>query len=123
MTTNTEITLYEKLGGQEAIAAVVDNFYDRMMKDDSVNHFFNETDMDKQRRHQTLFISYALGGPNQYSGASMTKAHEGMNLQMDHFMTVAKHLSDALRDFNVSEDDIQSVINHLLTLKDDILGK
>jgi hemoglobin len=117
------ITLYEKLGGKEAIGAVVDNFYDRMLKDDTVNHFFKNTDMEKQRRHQTAFISFALGGPNQYTGRSLVKAHEGMNLQMEHFMTVAHHLSDALRDFNVSEEDIQAVINHLLTLKDDILGK
>ncbi|ARU61877.1 group 1 truncated hemoglobin [Tumebacillus avium] len=116
-------SLYEKLGGQEAISAVVDNFYDRMMKDDTVNHFFKTTDMDKQRRHQAQFISFALGGPNQYSGKSMEKAHEGMNLQMAHFMAVAHHLSDALRDFNVSEADIDTVVNHLLTLKDDILGK
>lgn len=117
------MTLYEKLGGQEAITAVVDNFYDRMMKDDTVNYFFKETDMEKQRRHQAQFISFALGGPNQYTGQSMAKAHEGMNLQMEHFMTVGKHLSDALKDFNVSQEDIDTVINHLLTLKDDVLGK
>jgi len=117
------MTLYEKLGGHEAIAAVVDNFYDRMMKDDTVNHFFNNTDMEKQRRHQSQFISFALGGPNQYTGKSMAKAHEGMNLQMEHMMAVGKHLSDALRDFNVGEEDINTVINHLLTLKDDVLGK
>ncbi len=117
------MTLFEKLGGQSAIAAVVDNFYERMMKDDLVNSFFANTDMEKQRRHQTSFISFALGGPNQYTGKSMAKAHEGMNLQMEHFMAVANHLSAALRDFNVSEEDIQTVISHLLTLKDDVLGK
>lgn len=123
MATETNTSLYEKLGGKEAITAVVDNFYDRLLQDETVAHFFTKTDMEKQRRHQALFISFALGGPNQYTGQSMTKAHEGMNLTMDHFLTVAKHLSDALRDFNVSEEDIQTVVEHLLTLKDDILGK
>ncbi|ASS76211.1 group 1 truncated hemoglobin [Tumebacillus algifaecis] len=121
MSENT--SLYAKLGGQEAIAAVVDNFYDRLLQDDTVNEFFKHTDMEKQRRHQAMFISFALGGPNQYTGKSMAHAHAGMNLQMSHFMAVANHLSAALRDFHVSEEDIQTVINHLLTLKDDILGK
>lgn len=67
--------------GEEAIAKVVDYFYSELvLKDDSVNHFFQDIDMEKQRRHQTKFISFALGGPNQYSGQSMAKAHEGMNL-------------------------------------------
>lgn len=116
-------TLFEKLGGHAAISAVVDNFYGRMMQDDTVNSFFANTDMEKQRRHQTAFISFALGGPNQYSGKSMEKAHEGMNLQPKHFQAVATHLADALRDFQVSEEDIDAVLAHLLTLKDAVLGK
>jgi hemoglobin len=54
-------TLYEKLGGKDAISAVLDNFYDRLLKDETVQHFFANTNMEKQRRHQALFISYALG--------------------------------------------------------------
>ena len=51
-------TLYDKLGGQQAIEQVVDDFYKLVLADDSVNHFFAHTDMEKQRRHQTAFISY-----------------------------------------------------------------
>lgn len=65
--------LYEKLGGQQAIDQVVDDFYKRVLADDTINHFFAHTDMEKQRRHQTAFISYALGGANQYTGRSMKK--------------------------------------------------
>ena len=50
-------TLYDKLGGQQAIEQVVDDFYKLVLADDSVNHFFADTDMEKQRRHQTAFIS------------------------------------------------------------------
>lgn len=80
-----EQTLYEKVGGEEAIAKVVDYFYSELvLKDDTVNHFFEKTDMEKQRGHQTKFISFALGGPKQYSGQSMAKAHQGMDLQPAH---------------------------------------
>jgi hemoglobin len=54
-------TLYEKLGGKEMIAQVVDSFYKKVLADDRINQFFANTDMEKQRRHQTAFISYALG--------------------------------------------------------------
>ena len=115
-------SLYEKLGGQEAIAAVVDNFYERVLADDSINHFFANTDMEKQRRHQTAFISYALGGA-EYTGKSMEKAHEGMNLQPEHFNAVAKHLGDSLAHLNVSPEDIDAVLTRVATLKDAILYK
>ena len=79
-------SLYEKVGGEEAISKVVDYFYSELvLKDATVNQFFQNTDMEKQRSHQSKFISFALGGPKQYTGKSMAKAHEGMNLQPEHF--------------------------------------
>ncbi|KPC69301.1 group I truncated hemoglobin [Laceyella sacchari] len=116
-------TLYEKLGGEETIAKVVDYFYELVLADDTVNHFFENTDMEKQRRHQTKFISFALGGPNQYSGRSMAKAHEGMNLQPEHFDAIVKHLHDALAHFGVAESDIDTALNKVATLRDDVLYK
>jgi len=116
--------LYEKVGGEEAIGKVVDYFYNELvLKDESVKHFFDNTDMEKQRRHQTKFISFALGGPNQYSGQSMAKAHEGMNLQPEHFQAIANHLHDALARFGVDEKDIDTALSKVATLKDDILYK
>ncbi|QED49136.1 group I truncated hemoglobin [Cytobacillus dafuensis] len=118
----TEQTLFEKVGGEQAIEKVVDYFYSELvLKDPTVNHFFEHTDMEKQRRHQTKFISFALGGPNQYTGTSMSKAHKGMNLQPEHFNAIAKHLHDALAHFGVSEEDIDQALTKVNTLRDDIL--
>ncbi|MBT2728495.1 hemoglobin [Neobacillus sp. B4I6] len=117
-----EQTLYEKVGGEEAIAKVVDYFYSELvLKDETVNHFFKETDMEKQRRHQSKFISFALGGPNQYSGQSMAKAHQGMNLQPAHYNAIVKHLHDALAHFGVNERDIDTALTQVASLRDDIL--
>lgn len=115
--------LYERLGGQDAITKVVDVFYEKVLADETVNHFFTGTDMEKQRRHQSLFISWALGGPNQYSGKSMELAHKGMNLNDEHFGAIANHLSASLREFNVSDEDINQVLEKLTTMKNDILYK
>ncbi|MBM4762786.1 group 1 truncated hemoglobin [Bacillus sp. B15-48] len=119
-----EQTIYEKVGGEEAIEKVVDYFYKELvLKDETVNQFFDQTDMEKQRRHQTKFISFALGGPNQYSGKSMAKAHEGMNLQPEHFNAIANHLHAALAHFGVNEADIDTAITKVASLREDILYK
>lgn len=120
----SEQTLYEKVGGLEAIEKVVDYFYGELvLKDPTVNQFFKNTDMEKQRSHQTKFISYALGGPNQYTGGSMAKAHEGMNLQPEHYNAIVRHLHDALAHFNVDESDINEALSRIDTLREDILYK
>ncbi|SEG28460.1 globin [Paenibacillus sp. UNC499MF] len=43
-----ETSLYDKLGGKDVIGKVVEDFYKRVMEDESVNHFFRDTDMAKQ---------------------------------------------------------------------------
>lgn len=116
-------TFYDKYGGEETIAKVVDYFYDLVLADDTVNHFFTNTDMEKQRKHQTKFISYALGGPNQYSGQSMSKVHEGMNLQPEHFDAIVKHLHSALTHFGVNKSDIDDALTKVESLRDDIIYK
>lgn len=117
-------TLYEQVGGEAAIAKIVDYFYNELvLKDPTVNHFFEHTDMEKQKSHQTKFISFALGGSNQYSGASMAKAHENMNLQPVHFEAIVSHLRKALSHHGVAEADVNEAIAKVNTLKDDILYK
>ncbi|QYY43644.1 group 1 truncated hemoglobin [Aneurinibacillus thermoaerophilus] len=78
-------------------------------------------DMKKQRRHQTLFISFAAGGPNQYTGKSMRKAHKGMNIKHEHFMAIVNHLAAALKEFNVSEEDIQAIAEKLMLMEKEIV--
>ncbi|WP_372008976.1 group 1 truncated hemoglobin [Paenibacillus chitinolyticus] len=117
-----ETSLYEKLGGKEAIGKVVEEFYKRIIADESVNHFFRDTDMAKQLRHQTAFISYALGGA-PYTGKSMAAAHTGLNLQPEHFDSIVNHLQASLAHFGVTEDDIRQITENVGSLKGDILYK
>ncbi len=116
-------TLYEKLGGEQAIKQVVDDFYTRILADDTVNFFFAHTDMEKQRRHQTAFISFALGSPTPYTGRSMEKAHAGLNLQPEHFEAIVKHLSEALEAHHVPPTEIRTVLDRIVNLKQAVLYK
>lgn len=115
-------TLYEKLGGQ-AIQQVVDDFYTLVLADDTVNSFFTHTDMEKQRRHQTAFISFALGSPTPYIGRSMEKAHAGLNLQPEHFDAIVKHLSEALAAHHVPQVEINAILERVTTIKTSVLYK
>lgn len=117
------MSLYEQLGGEEAIRGAVDIFYKKVLADDTVNHFFANTDMDKQRDHQTKFLSFALGGPNKYTGRSMEKAHEGMNLQPVHFEAIVTHLTDTLKELGVPEEGINAAIEKVGSLRESVLYK
>lgn len=101
-------TLFEKLGGAEAVDLAVDKFYARVLDDDRVKHFFANTDMEKQREHQKAFLTYAFGGSGQYNGRYMREAHQEMvanqGLSGEHFDAIAEDLLATLKDMGVSED-------------------
>ncbi|MDO9204964.1 group 1 truncated hemoglobin [Methylotenera sp.] len=120
-------TLFEQLGGQEAIDAVVDHFYNIMLKDDRVKHFFVNTDMARQRNHQKRFVAVALGGPNLYDGRAMREGHthlvEKMGLNDSHFDATVQNLGRAMRDLNVTENLIVEVAAIVETTRYDVLNK
>jgi hemoglobin len=115
--------LYEELGGPAAIEAVVENFYVRILGDATLSPMFGRIDMDHLRRHQVRFISYALGGPNQYTGRSMQRAHAGLGITEAQFGAVAGHLSEALAACGVEPLLVARVIEHVATLAPDVIGK
>jgi hemoglobin len=117
------ISMYEKFGGEEGIAKVVGKFYELVFSDPTINHFFHNIKMEKLLLHQTRFISFALGGPNKYTGKTMATAHKGMNLQPAHFEAVAKHLHEALAYYRVNDKEINNVLQLIGSLKDDVLFK
>ena len=71
----SEISLSERIGGEPAVNAAVDRFYERALADPELKDFFNGVSMSRLKAQQFAFLSQALGGPKQYSGASMRDAH------------------------------------------------
>lgn len=118
----TEDTLYERLGGEDSIEAVVSEFYDRVLADDLVNHYFSDTDMQRQTAHQAQFISAVTGGPVEYTGEDMYAAHEGMEITEEEFDAIAGHLDDALVEFDVPPVDRDAVLTEIASYEDDIVG-
>lgn len=107
-------TLFEKLGGSEAVQLAVDKFYERVLQDDRVKHFFEGIDMVKQRDHQRAFFTYAFGGAPHYDGQPMRKAHQNLvkhqGLQGEHFDAIAEDLVLTLQELGVSPELIAEVV-------------
>ncbi|ELZ81483.1 group 1 truncated hemoglobin [Haloferax larsenii] len=116
-------SLYSEIGGHEAVDAVVSDFYDRVLADESVAHYFDDTDMAKQHAHQVQFISAVAGGPVEYDGEDMRDAHAHLGLTGDDFDAIANHLEVALRDNGVSESNRAAILDEVEALRAPILNQ
>jgi hemoglobin len=120
--TETQASLYEQLGGRESIAAVVEEFYRRVLADDGLSPLFAQLDMTQQRRHLAAFLVAALGGPNEYRGRGLRQAHQGLGITPGQFGAVAGHLQATLAAFAVPESLIATVLGAVAGLQSDIVG-
>lgn len=118
-----EESLFRKLGGTEAIKAVVNDFYDRMLEDPTVNSAFQGVDMASLRKHQVQFIAYALGGPVTYDRSTLRKAHTDLKITNKQYEATLKHLKASLRKFNVGWDEIAKIEALLRSIKPFIINQ
>lgn len=116
-------SLYEKYGGEDTIAKIVEQFYEKVLKDDRVKGFFENTDMNKQKRHQTNFICFVLGGPKQYTGRTMRAAHSKLTLEDSHFDAIVELLGQTLKDNGVSDEDLKAIAAKVEGTRNDVLNK
>lgn len=119
------MSLYESLGGEAAVSAAVDIFYRKVLADESICHFFDDVDMDRQATSQKAFLTYAFGGPNQYTGKALRAAHAPLvarGLSEAHFTAVAGHLQATLRELNAPQPLIDQVMVIAGSVHDDVLN-
>jgi hemoglobin len=93
--------LYDRLGGQRAIVAVVDDFIGRVAADDRIKLRFANTDIPNLKRLLVEFVCMASGGPCAYTGQDMETSHAGMELVDDEFTALVEDLTATLDKFNV----------------------
>jgi hemoglobin len=115
-------SLYDAIGGEPALAAVVEDFYDRVLKDPDLAGFFAGTNMTKLKGRQVEFFAAALGGPHIYSGATMRQAHQGRGIGQHHFDLVAGHLVDALNAAGVPGEQVGQIVSAIAPLADQIVS-
>lgn len=122
----TNATLFEQLGGAGAVDAAVDVFYRKVLGDYRIYRFFDNIDMEAQAVKLKAFLTMAFGGPNDYTGEDMRKAHARlvqMGLDDSHFDAVMEHLGATLQELNVPEALIAQVAAISESTRNDVLGK
>lgn len=120
-------TLYEKIGGAQAIDAAVDLFYRKVLADDRIRHFFDGVDMQKQGKMQKNFFTFAFGGPNTYSGKNMKAAHARLitekGLNDSHFDAVLENFASTLKELGVDDELISQAAAVAESVRDDVVGR
>jgi len=119
-------TLYSRLGGYDAIAAVSDDFLGRLAGDPQFKHFFGGLSADSQKRlrqHVVDFLCGATGGPCIYTGRDMKTAHTGLGITEADWNASVNHLIATLDKFKVPAKEKDEVVAAIGGLKGDIVGR
>ena len=117
-------TLYKRLGGYDAIAAVTDDFIGRMIADKQLSRFFTSLSNDSKKRVRQLVVDQlfaATGGPCIYIGRSMKSAHEGLGIGESDWQVAVGLLVATLDKFKVPQKEKDELLALATTLKADIV--
>ena len=122
----SEKTLYQRVGGYDALAAVVDDFIGRLVADKRFEKFFvghSEDSLKRIRQHILDQFCAATGGPCIYNGRDMKTSHKGLGITEADWDAAAKHLSATLDKFKVPEKEKGEILAFVTSLKKDIVEK
>jgi hemoglobin len=126
-----EASLYERLGGYFAIAAVVDRFSDEIIKNPKLNEnpalkAWNENEAPARlpglKFGRTQWIAALAGGPYQYTGKPLEEAHDRFDLTEDDFKEVGAEIVRALEHFQVPDREIQELVAAYMTSMDEVVS-
>lgn len=122
----SNITLFETLGGQEAVNTAVDIFYRKVLADDRVNNFFDGVNMEQQIQKQKGFLTMVFGGPNNYTGKNMREGHRHLierGLNDSHVDIIIEHLGSTLKELGAEDENIAKVAAIANSVRDDVLNR
>jgi len=117
-------SLYKRLGGYDAIAAVTDDFIGRLATNKDLSRFFvglSDDSKVKVRQHIIDFLCNKTGGPCAYVGRTMKDTHKGLKITENDWNTSAGLLAETLKKFNVPKKETDEVFAFVSSLKNDIV--
>jgi hemoglobin len=121
-----EKSLYDRLGGYNAIAAVTDDFIGRLVSDKRFARFFSGHSKDSLKRirqHIVDQLCEAAGGPCAYTGRTMKASHEGLNITEEDWQVAVDHLAATLDKFKVPKREKDEMLGAVSKFKNDIVEK
>ncbi len=111
------MSLYDEIGGDAAIAAVVTEFWHRVSSDDSLSPWFSAIDSDQLRSHLRAYLAVAFDGPEAYEGRSMRHSHAGLKVTGAAFDHLLARLGESLVAFGTLPENIARVDARLKLLR------
>ncbi|MXN66730.1 group 1 truncated hemoglobin [Stappia sp. GBMRC 2046] len=117
------MSIYDDIGGKEAVDAAVNILYTRLLDDKNTSHFFDGMDVAKQRMKMRLFLTYALGGAAQYNGKDLRTSHAHLNLTDQDFDNVGGHIKATLEELCVPGHLVDSILSVVETTRDEIVNR
>jgi hemoglobin len=117
-------TLYERLGGYDAIAAVANDLLPRLQGDPQLGRFWAHRGADGVRREKQLLIDFlcaSAGGPLYYSGRNMVPTHRGMRISESDWTVFLGHAGATLAKFQVPAAEQREVVAFVQSLKNEIV--
>ncbi|MGN6106999.1 MAG: group I truncated hemoglobin [Kofleriaceae bacterium] len=117
-----EAKLYDRLGGKDSIAAVVDDFLAKVAADARINMYFQNADVAALKTKLVDQICEATGGPCKYTGKSMREVHTNMKITDADFAAMVEDLVQTLDAFQVPAKEQQELLGALGGMKGDIVG-
>ncbi|HEV2668888.1 MAG TPA: group 1 truncated hemoglobin [Blastocatellia bacterium] len=114
-------SLYDRLGGKDAIKAVVDEFVSIAAADTRINKKFAKSDIGRLKFELVEQICQVTGGPCKYTGRDMKTAHKHMGVTEGEFNALVEDLVKALDKFNVKEKEKNELLGLLAPMKSDIV--
>ena len=116
-----QTSLYDRLGGHDAITAVVDDFVGRCAGDSRINGKFARTDVPRLKSMLSDQVCNATGGPCTYAGRSMAETHAGMGVTAGEFDALVEDLVATLDHFGVPKAEQGELVGILGPLRPDIV--
>ena len=118
-------SLYTRLGGYDAIAAVVDDLLPRLRSDELLSRFWasprSVDTLNRERQLAVDFIAAAAGGPIIYLGRDMKLSHKGMGITKSDYAAFMRCLALTLNTFEVPEAERSEVVAFATSLESDIV--
>jgi len=124
MSNETEKSLYQRLGGYDAIEAVASDLLPRLMSDPQLGRFWQNRGEDGVRREKQLLVDYlcnAAGGPVYYTGRDMKTSHAGMGISGKDWQALIDHLTATLDKFGVPDAEQDDLLAFIDSTKADIV--
>ena len=102
-------TLYDSIGGADALRVAVDRFYLKVLGDPQLAPYFEGKDVSAIKRHQVLLLTTILGGPGAYGGRDLGEAHAGLAITGDDYDRTVGHLVAVLDELGVQGEAYETL--------------